>query len=105
MRRIVCPEWLLDGTGTPPRQGQAVVIAGGRIEAVGPAAEVVPRDGDEVVRAPGATLLPGLINLHVHLSLASDNAPFVPYMDAHSDLALALRAAQNAGLALRASRA
>ena len=102
MRRIVCPEWLLDGTGTPPRQGQAVVIAGGRIEAVGPAAEVVPRDGDEVVRAPGATLLPGLINLHVHLSLASDNAPFVPYMDAHSDVALALRAAQNAGVALRA---
>jgi imidazolonepropionase-like amidohydrolase len=78
------------------------VIADGRIEAVGPAAETVPRDRDEVIRAPGATLLPGLINLHVHLSLASDNAPFVPYMDAHSDVALALRAAHNSAVALRA---
>lgn len=102
MRRILYPEWLLDGTGAPPRQGQAVAIADGRIEAVGRAAEVVPREGDEVVRAPAATLLPGLINLHVHLSLASDNAPFIAYMDAQSDVALALRAAHNAGVALRA---
>ena len=42
--------------------------------------------------------MPGLINMHAHLTLANDNAAFVPYMDAHSDVALALRAAHNAKL-------
>jgi imidazolonepropionase-like amidohydrolase len=102
MRTVLYPEWLLDGTGAPARGGCAVSIADGLIEAVAPAAELVARDEDEVVRAAGHTLLPGLINMHAHLSLTSDNAPFVPYMDAHSDVALALRAAHNARVALRA---
>jgi imidazolonepropionase-like amidohydrolase len=55
-----------------------------------------------VIRASGATLLPGLINMHVHLNLANDNAAFIPYMDSHSDVALALRAAHNAAASLRA---
>jgi imidazolonepropionase-like amidohydrolase len=100
MRTIIYPEWLLDGTGGPARVGQALAFAEGRIEAVGPAEDMRVDDGDEVLRCPGETLLPGLINMHVHLSLASDNTPFVPYMDAHSDVALALRgSAQCAGRA------
>jgi hypothetical protein len=102
MRTIIYPEWLLDGTGGPARVGQALAFAEGRIEAVGPAEDMRVDDGDEVLRCPGETLLPGLINMHVHLSLASDNTPFVPYMDAHSDVALALRAAHNARVALEA---
>jgi imidazolonepropionase-like amidohydrolase len=102
MRKIIYPEWLLDGTGGPARVGQALAFAEGRIEAVGPAEDMRVDDGDEVLRCPGETLLPGLINMHVHLSLASDNTPFVPYMDAHSDVALALRAAHNARVALEA---
>src|SRR6266566_94929 len=98
VRTLIYPEWLVDGNGRPARQGQALAFSeqGGRIEAVGAAAELGPREGDTVVRAAGATLLPGLINMHAHLNLASDNAPFIPYMDAHSDVALALRAAFNA---------
>jgi imidazolonepropionase-like amidohydrolase len=97
------PEWLIDGTGAAPQTGSALAFADdGRIAAVGPAGDLTPEPTDVVVRAPGKTLLPGLVNMHVHLSLASDNAPFIPYMDAHSDVALALRAAHNAASALQA---
>jgi imidazolonepropionase-like amidohydrolase len=102
MRTVLYPEWLLDGTGAPARGGCAVSIVDGLIESVAPAAERIARDGDQVVPASGHTLLPGLINMHAHLSLTSDNSPFVPYMDAHSDVALALRAAHNARVALQA---
>jgi cytosine/adenosine deaminase-related metal-dependent hydrolase len=44
-----------------------VVTAGGRIERVGPEAEVVPPAGAVVVDGAGATLLPGFIDTHVHL--------------------------------------
>ena len=103
MRTLIYPEWLIDGTGGAARAGHALAFANdGRIEAVAPAGDLTASPDDTVVRAPGASLLPGLINMHVHLSLASDNAPFIPYMDAHSDVALALRAAHNAAAALRA---
>src|SRR6266852_3283614 len=103
MRTLIYPEWLIDGTGAPAREGYALAFSDdGLIEAVGPANELSPREGDEVVRAPRTSLLPGLINMHAHLSLASDNAPFIPYMDAHSDASLALRAAHNAAGSLRA---
>jgi imidazolonepropionase-like amidohydrolase len=102
MRTLIYPEWLIDGTGGAARQAHALAFADGRIEAVGPASEIVAAEGDRIVRAPGRSLLPGLINMHAHLSLASDNAPFIPYMDAHSDVALGLRAAHNAAASLRA---
>ena len=97
MRTVIYPHWLIDGTGAPALEGHALAFrTDGRIEAVDRASELSPREGDTVVRAPGACLLPGLINMHAHLTLASDNAPFVLYMDGHSDVALALRAAFNA---------
>src|SRR5579864_253232 len=102
MRTLLYPEWLIDGTGAAARPMYAVALADGRIEAVGPANEIVARPDDTVVRAAGRSLLPGLVNMHAHLSLASDNGPFIPYMDAHSDVALGLRAAHNAAAALRA---
>jgi len=103
MRTLIYPEWLVDGTGAPARANHALAFgADGRIEAVAPTSEFAPRDDNVVVRAPGATLLPGLINMHAHMTLASDNAPFVLYMDANSDVTLALRAAHNATVSLRA---
>ena len=103
MRTVIVPEWLIDGTGAPPRTDYALAFDdSGRITAVGPAQEITAAENDAVVHAPGQTLLPGLINMHVHLSLASDNSPFVPYMEAHSDVALALRAVRNARASLEA---
>src|SRR5690242_19147044 len=102
MRTVVYPEWLIDGTGSPARQSYALALRDERIEAIGVGTEIRVEPEDNVVRAPGMSLLPGLINMHAHLSLASDNAPFIPYMEAHSDVMLGLRAAHNAAASLRA---
>src|ERR1051325_5733246 len=102
MRTLIFPEWLIDGTGSPARQAYALALRDDRIEAVGLASDLRAEPEDNVVRAPGMSLLPGVINMHAHLTLASDNAPFIPYMDAHSDVALGLRAAHNAAASLRA---
>jgi imidazolonepropionase-like amidohydrolase len=55
--------------GEPPHAGWVVLIAGTRISAVGPSATVRPPEGAEVIELPGATLLPGLMDLHSHLFL------------------------------------
>ena len=58
---------LIDGTGADPVENTTVVIEGERIVALGPGAVVeVPRDA-HVIDAAGMTLMPGLIDCHVHL--------------------------------------
>lgn len=58
---------LLDGTGSPARQGQTIVISNGRIAAVGAAGEVeIPRDARRLDLS-GRTVVPGLVGLHDHL--------------------------------------
>ncbi len=61
---------LIDGTGTPPREDVAILIVDGRVAAVGPDAEVAARPDARDTRAldaKGGTVLPGLIDAHVHL--------------------------------------
>lgn len=48
-------------------EDHAVVIEGDRIAWVGPTSEVEPPDGATIVDADGGWLLPGLVDLHVHL--------------------------------------
>jgi imidazolonepropionase-like amidohydrolase len=56
------------GAGAP-HPGWSVLVADGRIVAVGPAAAMaVPPDAERIA-VPGATLLPGLIDLHAHVLL------------------------------------
>ena len=60
---------LLDGYEAPPIHHAAVVIEGNRITAVGPASEIeIPADA-EVINTSGMTMMPGLIDLHVHLMI------------------------------------
>lgn len=59
---------VLDGTeGMEPLEGYAVVVEGQRIVEVAPTAEA-DLAGCELVDLKGAYLLPGLINMHVHLA-------------------------------------
>lgn len=59
---------VLDGTeGMEPLEGYAVVVEGQRIVEVVPTAEA-DLAGCELVDLKGAYLLPGLINMHVHLA-------------------------------------
>ncbi len=66
---------LIDGTGAEPVKGRAVVVEGGRIADVVDEARA-PRA--ERVDLGGLTLLPGLINCHVHLCLGAEPDPVRP---------------------------
>lgn len=58
---------VLDGTGTPAKNDQTILIRGEKISAIGPASSVtVPADA-RVVDATGKTLIPGIIGLHDHM--------------------------------------
>jgi imidazolonepropionase-like amidohydrolase len=61
---------LLDGRGGPPLEPAMVRIVGDRIEEVG-AAIAVPA-GAAIIDLGGATLLPGLIDIHTHLTDRDD---------------------------------
>ncbi len=58
---------LIDGLGGAPIDGAAMVVRGGYIEAVGPAAQVTIPDGAEQVDLSGRNVVPGLINTHGHV--------------------------------------
>ena len=62
---------ILDGTGTDPFANGAVVIAGSHIVAVGPATEVEIPVNAQVVDVGGRTIMPGIINAHVHNTRSS----------------------------------
>jgi len=72
---------IIDCTGAPPFSGQ-VLVEGNRIKAVSPAAATIPSDGAEVVDGMGATLMPGLIEAHSHLTFLDtsdlESLGFVP---------------------------
>jgi imidazolonepropionase-like amidohydrolase len=101
--QIVRATRLIDGTGAPPVVDPTVVIRDGRIHRVvagAPPTGQWPPDAP-VLNLHGQTLLPGLIDAHVHLVLPGDGTPFETTVR-EPDGVLTLLAAANAGRALRA---
>jgi imidazolonepropionase-like amidohydrolase len=96
MRLLLHPDWLVDGTGSKVREHEGVIVADDAIEAVGPIRDLANLPGLTTIRLENASLLPGLINNHVHLNLPGDNTPMVPWLDTQTDASLALRSAANA---------
>jgi imidazolonepropionase-like amidohydrolase len=63
---------VLDGSGEYPFTGE-VVVQGNRLKHVGRGLRTFPTHGATVIDGAGATLMPGLIDAHLHLSW--NNAP------------------------------
>jgi imidazolonepropionase-like amidohydrolase len=57
---------VIDGTGAAPVQDGIVIILGNKIAAVGSAADFAILPGTKVIDGRGGTILPGIINSHVH---------------------------------------
>ena len=66
-RTIVRADRLFDGTGAEPLSDAAVAVEADRIAAVGGAAGLGPGPGDRIIDLGDRTLLPGLIDAHLHL--------------------------------------
>lgn len=58
---------VIDGTGSDPRQSQAIVVRDGMIIWTGAAPNMPPQPGAKVIDLHGATVLPGFVMLHEHL--------------------------------------
>jgi len=65
---------VIDATGAPAKPGMTVVISGGRIAALGKTGKVrVPKNA-QIIDATGKFLIPGLWDMHAHLSYAGETA-------------------------------
>jgi imidazolonepropionase-like amidohydrolase len=69
---------IIDGTGAEPVRGRAVVVDDGLISAVVDEGRAPRGRGVDLA---GHTLLPGLINCHVHLCLGAEADPVRPLRD------------------------
>lgn len=87
---------LIDGSGAAPQVGVDVLVAGGRIGAIGK--NLAAPAGARVIDLGGRTLLPGLIDAHTHLGgdPQGSHAEGVTSQVTLSDADLALRGAANA---------
>jgi imidazolonepropionase-like amidohydrolase len=64
---------LIDGTGAPPLSDAAVLVRGGRIIGVGRAGDADVPPSANVIDVGGATIVPGVINAHVHSGSRESN--------------------------------
>lgn len=73
MRKLFEADIVIDGTGRPQIEKGAVLVDDrGRVEACGRQADIGRPEGVAVITAnPGATLIPGLIDSHVHLAYSA----------------------------------
>ncbi|MCS5498285.1 amidohydrolase family protein [Cnuibacter physcomitrellae] len=93
------------GSGDALLADQTIVTDGRRIAAIGPRATTEVPSGARIVDGAGLTVIPGLIDAHVHLSMNSDEStvkPVLPYLGQTTPQEMALHAQRNASRALAA---
>ncbi|MDH3538878.1 MAG: amidohydrolase family protein [Acidimicrobiia bacterium] len=91
---------ILDGTGVDPVSEQTIIWETGVISWIGPDSEAA-LDRALLIDADGGTVLPGLIDAHVHISLAPTLTGIYDIVEEPVERSL-IRAAHGAGLLLRA---
>jgi imidazolonepropionase-like amidohydrolase len=58
---------LIDGTGTPEKEDQTVVVVNGRVQSIGPSTSTPIPAGAAHIEGRGRTVMPGLVGMHDHL--------------------------------------
>ena len=71
---------LIDGTGAEPVAGVSILVRDARVDQIG--ADVAVPAGAQVIDAEGGTVIPGLIDAHVHL-FSVPGSPFRGEDEAH----------------------
>ena len=66
---------VIDGTDRAPIDNATILVRGGKIVAVGPAAAVTVPEGARRVPLAGKTVIPGLVNAHGHVGNTSGMEP------------------------------
>jgi len=99
---VLRPDLVIDGTGTLPRRDTIVAVDGSRILFVGSEGELdlPPSKKPNYIDLSGKTILPGLVDDHVHLALGISGGYEVMMRD--SDGIHLLTGVRNAEQALRA---
>ena len=65
---------VIDSTGAAAQPAQTVLVKGDRVDRIAPAKDAAVPEGARVVDGIGKFLLPGLWDMHMHLSHVSDSA-------------------------------
>jgi imidazolonepropionase-like amidohydrolase len=100
VRTLVHAGTLIDGTGGPPRRRVTIVVDGDRIAGVEEGFRA-PAAGERLVDMKEGWVLPGLIDLHVHLGTESAPGSYLERFT-QNPADVALRAAAHARATLRA---
>ena len=66
---------VIDGTGAVPRTEQTLVIANGKIAAMGDTASTKIPEGAKVLDLKGYTVIPGLVGMHDHMYYPAPGGP------------------------------
>jgi imidazolonepropionase-like amidohydrolase len=76
MTTLIRADRLIDGTGAAPVTDAVLVVDDGKVASVhaGAVPEGVVKGEAETIDLPGCTILPGLIDTHVHLNLPGDGS-------------------------------
>lgn len=100
MIRVILADQLIDGTGRPAIEDPVLILDGNYIQTITNRKEWDGQapEGAEVTSFPGSTLLPGLIDGHVHLafSAAETTADVLAEFMESDDMRLASMASENA---------
>ena len=66
---------VIDGTGAPARDDQTIIIAGGKIQSVGPDATANVPPTAKILDLKDYTILPGLVGMHNHMFFPMGGSP------------------------------
>lgn len=97
MTKVIKGGWLFDGIGRV-LEGQAVIFEGKKVKEVIPVGQLPAESSLQVIDATGCTVLPGLIDCHVHICSSGVADSSKEAMD--PDGMIALRAAHHAKILL-----